>query len=317
MGRQADGTGEVAEGLVHARVLVIGEALVDIVQRDGIGAQESPGGSSANVALTLGRLGRPSILLTALGADERGERIRAWLDASGVRVLAGPLERTSTASAVLSADGSATYEFDLHWRLDAVHPPRAGIVHSGSLAALLEPGASQVRGIVTAMRPEALVTYDPNIRPALLPDPQAARQAVLAAVASADLVKASDEDMSWLHPGEDPVEVARRWLATGPAVVVITRGAQGAVAVSRSGEVRVAAPTTAVVDTVGAGDSFMGALIDGLIDTGLADASAREALHGVDGATLEALLQFAVATAAVTVSRPGADPPRRAEIMAL
>ncbi|SDF89204.1 fructokinase [Cellulosimicrobium cellulans] len=299
-------------------VLVVGEALVDVVHRADGSVAEHPGGSLANVALTLGRLGRDARLATWLGQDARGEAVRAWLDDSAVTLTSGSTDAptTSVATAHLDAHGAATYEFDLEWRVPAGTAPDAGTlaVHTGSIAAVLEPGASDVRALVAAARDTATITYDPNARPALMGDPADARTRIEALVALADVVKVSDEDVAWLVPGADPVAVAREWLALGPALVVVTFGGEGAVAVTAAGEQRVTAPRVEVVDTVGAGDSFMGALLDGLWDAGLLGADRREALRAIDAAVLADVLRRCVAVAAVTVSRAGANPPRRAEL---
>ncbi|KRB35221.1 ribokinase [Microbacterium sp. Root180] len=296
-------------------MLVVGEALVDVVRRADGGVDESPGGSPANVALTLGRLGHTPTLLTRLGDDERGERVRAWLAQSGVGVVAADAPRTATATARLDASGSATYEFDLDWALlGAGAGLPASIIHTGSIAALLEPGATDVTRLVRSLRQSALLTFDPNVRPALLPSREEARARVEAWVAVADLVKASDEDLAWLCPDKDPLETAEAWLASGPAVVVVTLGGGGAVALTRSGRVRVAAERVDVVDTVGAGDTFMGALIDGLVQSGCEGAEARSALREISPQSLTRMLEGAARAAAVTVSRPGADPPWREEL---
>jgi len=301
--------------LADAAVLVVGEALVDIVCRADGSVDESPGGSPANVALALGRLGRQPTLLTRIAPDVHGERIRAWLGAARVDVVAAAAERTATATATLDPGGSATYEFDLDWALPGLDaPPAASVVHTGSIAALLEPGAADVAQLVRSLRTTALVTYDPNVRPSLLPDHADACARVEAWVALADVVKASDQDLGWLYPGNDPVAAAQVWLESGPAVVVVTLGEGGAVAVARTGVARVTAPRVNVVDTVGAGDTFMAALIDGLVRSGRVGAGAREALYEIGSVELGVLLQNAARAAAVTVSRPGADPPWRREL---
>lgn len=299
-------------------VLVVGEALIDVVHRADGSVDEHPGGSLANVALTLGRLGRDARLATWIADDARGGAIRSWLDESSVTLAPGSTGAgsTSVATAHLDAQGAATYEFDLEWRVPVGTATDAGAlaVHTGSIAAVLEPGATDVRALVDAARATATVTYDPNARPALMGDPVDARARIETLVALADVVKVSDEDVAWLVPGADPVAVAREWLALGPAVVVVTFGGEGALAVTAAGEQRVAAPRVSVVDTVGAGDSFMGALIDGLWDAGLLGADRRDALRAIEPATLAALLERCVAVAAITVSRAGANPPRRAEL---
>jgi len=302
------------------RALVIGEALIDVVRRPDGSRDEHPGGSPANVALGLGRLGRRVDLLTWLGLDPEGDLVRRHLDASGVRVLAGDRDavRTPVATAHLDAAGAATYEFDLEWDLptrwddDEVAPL---VVHTGSIAAVLEPGATRVAHEVARLRPTSTVTYDPNLRPALMGSPERAQPAVDAMVALADVVKVSDEDLAWLHPGVAPAEVAEEWTHRGPALVVVTHGGEGAFAATAAGaRLRVAAPPVTVADTVGAGDSFMGGLLDGLWSAGLLGADRREALRDVPAATVEAVLQRCARIAAITVSRPGANPPRLAEL---
>lgn len=301
-------------------VLVIGEALVDVVHRGEGRIDESPGGSPANVALALGRLGDTAHFLTQLGDDPHGQQVREWLTKAGVRVTSSATTRTATATAHLDDSGSARYEFDISWSLaaaGAAHGDRVGIVHTGSIAALMDPGAAVVRALLAEMRATSLITYDPNVRPALLPDHHRAVVDVESFVSLADLVKASDEDLAWLYPGTDPLEVAWSWLQEGPAVVVVTTGASGAFAVTRDGVTHVPGRQVEVVDTVGAGDTFMSALIHGLLDLGLDSAESREKLRRIDGSCLAELLRFSARAAAVTVSRPGADPPLLGELATL
>lgn len=299
------------------RVLVVGEALVDLVDRADGSRHEAPGGSPANVALTLGRLGRHPQLLTSLGADDRGRTVRHWLEESGVRVSGVGTARTSTATAVLDATGAATYEFDLSWCVDVSLAGAADVLHVGSIATVLEPGASDVARLVRARRATATVTFDPNVRPALIDDSAAARARVEQLVRLADVVKVSDEDLHWLRPDRSLEDAAADWLAAGPAAVVVTLGGKGAFALTAAGRASVQAPLVSVVDTVGAGDTFMGALIDGLIDADLIGADRREALRDVPLGILEGVMRRSAEAAAVTVSRPGADPPTRAELAAV
>ena len=300
-----------------ADVLVVGEALVDIVVRaDGSGA-EHPGGSPANVALGLARLGRDASLLTRIGSDERGTRIREHLEASGVRLVEGTVvdAPTSTAAAHVDAQGVASYQFDIDWRLDTLPDPKDyAALHTGSIAAILQPGGDAVLDLVEKASGSVVVTYDPNARPTLMGDPATTRERMERIVALADVVKVSDEDLAWLAPGEDPVDVAAAWQARGPAIVVVTRGGEGAVAVTPSGRVEVQAPRIQVVDTVGAGDSFMSALIDFLDGAGLLAPGARTGIAAMPAEQVDAMLRHAVRVAAVTCSRAGANPPTRAEL---
>ncbi|MFF1867776.1 carbohydrate kinase [Kitasatospora herbaricolor] len=299
--------------------LVIGECVADIVRVPGRADVPHPGGSPANVAYGLARLGRPVTLLTQLGRDAMGELIGAHLRAAGVRVLTDgrPQVRTPTAVVSLDGEGRASYAFDFDWTLRPVEPPAAPRhVHLGSVAAVREPGAATVVALAERLRADASVSYDPNIRPALSGARDAALARVERCVALSDLVKASDEDLAWLYPGEPVGRVAARWLAAGPAVVVVTRGGEGAVGFTRSAEVACTAVRSTVVDTVGAGDSFMSATLDALAARSLLGGPGRAALAALDGPALAEVLRQAATAAAVTVSRAGANPPDAAELRA-
>lgn len=298
--------------------LVVGEALIDVVHRADGTVDEHPGGSPANVALTLGRLDRRAQLLAWIGTDSYGDRIRSWLSGSHVELAPGSDGAASTpiATAHLGADGGATYDFELTWALpaDVTIPDETVVVHTGSIAAVLEPGATAVRRVLAVARPRATVTYDPNIRPTLMGQPGDVRPVVESLVAGADVVKVSDEDLHWLYPGADLGVVAKRWQRSGPALVVVTTGGDGAVAVTAEHRLQVAAPRVEVADTVGAGDSFMGALLHGLWSAGLLGADHRAQLATIDEATLTGVLEQCVQVAAITVSRAGANPPRLREL---
>ncbi|MFF9342758.1 MULTISPECIES: carbohydrate kinase [unclassified Streptomyces] len=293
--------------------LVIGECVADIVRGPGAADVVHPGGSPANVACGLARLGRPVTLLTQLADDPAGRLIAAHLTGAGVRLATGGAPaRTPSAVVTLDGRGRAAYAFDIAWTLTAEEPPATPEpvrhVHLGSIAAVTEPGAAAVLALTGRLRPAATVSYDPNVRPALMGEHGPAVARVERCVALADVVKASDEDLAWLYPGEPPEAVAARWLALGPAVVLVTRGGDGALAVTREHTVAAGAPAVAVVDTVGAGDSFMSAVLDALAGRD------RAALAALGADDLTGLLARAGAAAAVTVSRAGARPPDRAEL---
>ncbi|MFG3223691.1 carbohydrate kinase [Kitasatospora sp. NPDC048194] len=283
-------------------VLVIGECVADIVRTDGTPDVVHPGGSPANLAYGLARLGRPAVLLTELGPDANGRLIRAHLESAGVEVRAAEVARTPSAVVRLDGHGRAEYTFDIGWTLPPTEldaPPAA--VHLGSIGAVTDPGAASALALVERWRGRAQISYDPNVRPALMGRRAEAVRRVERLVALSDLVKASDEDLAWLYPGEAAEAVAERWLALGPAVVAVTLGAGGAFGLSRRGGRRqVPAVPVAVADTVGAGDSFMAAFLH-----------ARMA-----GTDLTGCLVQAVTAAALTVSRPGANPPSAAELTA-
>ncbi|MBD7919136.1 carbohydrate kinase [Cellulomonas sp. Sa3CUA2] len=300
--------------------LVVGESVADVISPRGGRPTTHPGGSPANVAYGLARLGEAVELLTELGDDEDGMLLRTHLERAGVGVRVGrpdPARRTPRATAVLDGTGAARYEFDIEWALDPAAPaPRCRHLHTGSLAVLLEPGASTVRQVVDEARVEATVSLDPNIRPALSGSPPEARARVERLAAVADIVKASDEDLQWLYPGDTLDAAAGRLLRCGPALVVVTRGAAGACARTAAGMVDVAAPPTRVVDTVGAGDSFMAAMLHELARRDLVGAARRCRLRELDADLVRQVLGVAARAAAVTVSRAGAALPTRDELRA-
>lgn len=295
------------------RALVIGESLIDIVERGGR-STEHVGGSPLNVAVGLARLGRDVDFLTHIGDDERGRRIVDYVESSGVQLVAGSSDaaRTPTALAALDEHGSAQYEFDIEWQLTGtpeVGPPL--VVHTGSIAAVLEPGCRAAAALLDTYHPSATVTFDPNVRPALIDDRDAARNRVDRLLERSDVVKASDEDMRWLEPGRSPEQIAQTWLTLGPSVVAVTMGAHGSFALCAAGMVRVPAFEFDVVDTVGAGDAFMAGLIDGLWTRELLGARRRRDLARIDIEALTAVMRTAATSSALTVSRAGADLPDR------
>jgi len=297
--------------------LVIGEALVDVVRRPDGSQSAHPGGSPANVAFGLARLGRRAELLTHLGDDAYGALVRDHVESSGATIAsASAAPSTSVATATLDAHGVATYDFDLTWDIadDATTLPDPLVVHTGSIAAVLEPGATAVARLLVAAREGATITYDPNVRPSLMGDRAQAAARIEHLVALSDVVKVSDEDLAWLFPGEQPADAAHRWLGLGPALVVVTLGADGALAALRDGVSAVPPVTVEVVDTVGAGDSFMSGLIDGLWSHDLLGGHRREALRAIDSVTVGSILGRCAQIAGITVSRAGANPPTSAEL---
>ena len=298
-------------------VLVIGEALIDIVIPFSGDTVEHVGGSPANVAIGLARLGHPTELATHIGTDARGRRIAALLESEQVRLSAGSdqAERTPTAAARLNASGAASYEFDLDWRLDPALPLAAGHVHTGSIAATLKPGGEAVAAILARARESATISYDPNARPSIVGTADQVRDEIEALVGASDLVKASDEDIAWLYPGRSLEDVLTAWTALGPQVCAVTRGGEGSLVLVQGEFHRLPAPATTVIDTVGAGDSFMSGLLSGLLDAGyLGGADARERLRAATLDDLGPAIQRALDCANITVSRAGANPPRRDEI---
>ncbi|GAA1272073.1 carbohydrate kinase family protein [Arthrobacter pascens] len=303
---------------------VIGEGLVDVVQRSS-GIEAHVGGSPLNVAVGLARLGHPVQFIGRYGRDAYGDSVAAHLRASSVMLPQAPDGLpTSVATALVDDDGAATYTFDLAWELPGLAErlpfmmQGTTLLHTGSIATMLAPGAADVLAAVEHSHPSATISFDPNCRPTIISEVDYARRQAEKFVTLSDIVKASDEDLAWLYPGVDVLDSARRWLtlggSQGPAMVVVTRGAEGPWGITAAGEAEFAAPKVEVADTVGAGDSFMAALLSGVVDRGLDGAQNRAALRALPAEGLAALLAHATRAAAVTVSRAGANPPTRAEL---
>jgi fructokinase len=306
--------------------LVCGEALYDVfvgeATPNGFALDARIGGSAFNVALGLARMGRPVGLFTGMATDPLGDRLAEALGAEGVNLAflrRKPL-RTTLALVALGPDGGARYSFYGEGAADraveaADLPPLDGIraVLFGCLSLLTEPTGSSYLALARAAAAEGagrpLISLDPNIRPTVEPDMGRWRARVGAFAAVADMVKVSAEDLDALFPGESHDAVAARWLAGGVKLVAVTMGGEGARAWGAFGAVDMQAPVVEVVDTVGAGDSFLAGLMTALDERGLAT---PEGVAGLDAETARAVLRFAAAAAAITCTRRGADLPRRA-----
>ncbi|OMC41731.1 ribokinase [Mycobacterium sp. GA-1841] len=300
-----------------SRALVIGEALIDIVESNGSVIGEYVGGSPLNVAVGLSRLGRGVDFLTHIGEDDHGKRIVDYLKTSGVELVSGSTGdgRTPTARAVLDAVGAARYEFDIDWQLSGTPEVATPLlVHTGSIATVLEPGCRATAALLDAYRMSATISFDPNVRADVVQDDDIARGRIDRLVERADVVKVSEDDLRWVDSRHSPEQIARAWLEVGPSIVVVTSGERGAFAVCRSGVVSVPARPVRVVDTVGAGDAFMSGLLDALWSLGLLGADRRRELAAIGADTLAGALRVAALAAALTVGRPGADLPDRATL---
>ena len=299
------------------RTVVIGESILDVVEaRSGV-RSEHAGGSPANVAVGLARLQQSTTFVTQLARDHGGRLILDHLSASGVRTIASPIARTPSAHATIQEDGAAEYEFDIAWTLEGDHHAEIDVashVHTGSIASHIAPGADAVVALLARARRRATVSYDPNVRPSLAGAREQVVSRTEACIGLADVVKASDEDIAWLYPDRGLEDVLDHWAGLGASVCVATLGAEGSLARVAGETVRVEPLRVDLVDTVGAGDSFMSALIDGLLRARLLGMDARAALAQVDASHVAATVQRAARAAAITVSRAGANPPTAREL---
>jgi fructokinase len=292
------------------RILVVGESLIDIVDRGGE-LTRHVGGSPLNVAFGLGRLGIPTVFATEFGDDQDGDDIIGHLASAGVQVerTNAGVRRTSSARARIAADGSASYEFDLEWDF-TLAPVVSDViaVHIGSIGALRPPGADRVLALVEALPEDVLVTFDPNIRPALVPSREGTRLLVERYAARASVVKLSDEDAAWLYPDGG---VPERILACGARLVAVTAGAEGSTLHADGATVHVPARSTRAVDTIGAGDAYMTGLIAAIVARLQVRRVLAETLQPAD---LASIGHMAAVAASITVSRAGAVPPTAAEL---
>ena len=298
------------------RVVVAGEALIDLVPRADGALAPALGGGPFNTARTLGRLGHPAAFIGAVSSDQFGDRLAAALAADGVlldRALRTDLP-TSLAMAELDGAGSANYHFYFAGTSAEALQPKTAIavlpndvaaLHVGSLGLVLEPLASAVEALVDRLAGKALVMLDPNIRPSIIRDAAGHAARMGRVVARADVVKVSDGDLQVLAPGQSPTQAARALLARGPKLVLLTLGAQGAIALGAFGSRMVAAPETTVADTIGAGDIFSGAWLARWLELGRPLA---------DGEAVEDATDFACRAAAFSCAREGASPPTRGDL---
>jgi fructokinase len=307
----------------EARVVVAGEALVDLAPRDGL-LLPLPGGSPYNVAVGLGRLGTSTSFLGHRSTDGFGRVLTARLEAAGVALDLAALTDDPTTVAVVHLDeqGRAGYGFYLQGtsaaglreeELPDLGDATAVHLSLGAITLDTRPAGAAFAALVDREAGRRTISLDPNVRPSVIGDLAAYARHLDELVTRCDLVKVSDEDLALLHPGEPAADVARAWIRSGPAAVVVTRGPRGALGLTPDGEVEVAGEAVEVVDTVGAGDAFTSGLLDALARRGRLE---REALRGLGLTELRSAIEVAVHVAAVTCTRPGADPPGREELAA-
>jgi fructokinase len=305
-------------------ILISGEALIDLIPDPEIDARYDAalGGSLFNVAIGLARLGAPTGFISRLSTDGNGENLAAALTGAGVDLgytvrdakpstLAFVMKGTARTGSRYSFYFDAT-AFDGEWPFPKVWPSEARHLHVGSFSAVEARHVDRVMAALEMTRGKATASFDPNVRPMVTPDRDRVRRLAERQVALASLVKASEEDLEWLYPGCAVEEALQDWAGRGPMFCVATLGGNGAIAYLGAERLTVAAPKVDVVDTVGAGDSFMSALLsamdrDGALGPGKTPPT-RERLQG--------WLDFAACASAITCTRKGSDPPTLAEVEA-
>ena len=304
---------------MNPSIVVGGEALVDLVAGGGGELDAHLGGGPFNCARTLGRLEQPVAYLGRISNDRFGTQLREQLEVDGVSLdlVVETDNPTTLALAELDERGAATYRFYVEGTSVpgltpeaalAALPERVEMVHVGTLGLVYEPTAAALEAVVEKVAGQALVMVDLNIRPLAVPDPEAYRARIDRLLPRTDVVKASDDDLSWLDPERGEVEAARALLDGGPTVVLLTRGGAGVTVVTADGETDVPALQVEVVDTIGAGDAFGGGFLAWW---------RREGLGAGDLQRTDAVLEatrFGCVVAGRTVERAGASPPRLAEV---
>jgi fructokinase len=308
--------------------LVCGEALFDIfvtgARGDGLSLDARPGGSPYNVAIGLARLGQPVEFLTGLSDDALGRRLLPFLEREGVGLKHAVRSQRPTAFSLVDLDAAGVPAYAFYPELPAYSAlgiaelPRLGpevrAIHIGSIATVLQPAGDAFTYLAEREYSSRLVSYDPNVRLAVVPDPAVWRSRLERLVRSAHLLKVSEEDLDRLYPGREQDAAARDWLQQGARLVVLTRGSRGAAAWTRESYAEVPGRRVEVVDTVGAGDSYQAALLAGLAEAGCV---APDRLDKLSESALVGLLAFAAEAAAVTCARRGADLPGRTDLAPL
>jgi fructokinase len=305
-------------------ILISGEALVDLIpDRVRESAYDAVlGGSPYNVAIGLARLGAPTAFVSRLSVDANGEAFAAALAKARVDLwfTARANEPTTLAFVMRgTAETGARYSFYLDstsfdgaWPFPPEWPAGARHLHVGSISALDARHGESVVLALTRARGQATTSFDPNIRPLVTPDRAKVIVLVERQLALASIVKASEEDLHWLYPDREPEASIADWARRGPYFSVVTRGAAGAVAYLGALRLEVRAPKVEVADTVGAGDSFMSALIAAMD----ADKALGKSAGAPSAASLSRWLNFAATASAITCTRKGSDPPTRGEVEA-
>ena len=298
-----------------AQVWVAGEVLIDLMSHANT-SQPIVGGGPANTAKALARVGVDTQFIDGISTDNYGLMIKDELLTSGIKLdyvkysdkptcLAKvSLDKKGSASYEFVIEGTATFDFSQRW-LPNPAQLKPSLLYTGTLATIIEPGASELFTWAQSVAKVAPIVFDPNIRAAVMDDHKIYLSQVERWVAISSAVKVSQEDLSWLYPSLDIDQIVNNWLSLGALLVVVTFGDQGLAAYRSSEKIKVDAIKVKVVDSVGAGDTVGAILVEAIVKDGLASLSGR---------SLEMMLKRAAKAAAITVSRAGANPPTSEEI---
>jgi len=297
------------------QVWVTGEALIDLIP-EGTDRKPIVGGGPANTAKALAKLGINTQFIDGISSDRYGQMAKDELVGAGVKLDYVKYSDKPTCLAIvsLSDSGSATYEFVIentatfdftaNW-LPKPQAERPALLHIGTLATVIEPGASVLFEWAQSVAKVAPIVFDPNVRPAVIGDRKQYVAQVERWVSISSATKVSDEDIKWLYPSLEIEQVVNDWLTKGPSLVVVTYGDKGLKGYRKGEVVIVEAVKVKVADTVGAGDTVGAILVQAIVKDGLASLA---------GSRLETMLKRAAKAAAITVSRVGANPPTSEEL---
>jgi fructokinase len=293
-------------------IWVCGEVLIDVLPTGPV-----VGGGPANTAKALSRLGHAVDFVGGISTDVYGQMARKELERDGVGLglslesnkptctATVQLDKAGGATYTFVIDGTATFDFSLSWLPDP-EKLKPSVLHIGTLATVVEPGAAVLFDWAVKCAEFAPIVFDPNVRPSFLGDREKYCQAVEKWVGISSVVKLSDEDIAWLYPDQSMDEVAHRWLEGETSLVVVTRGAKGIIGYTQGASEEVEGVRVDVVDTVGAGDTVVAILVEGVV---------QHSVAGLVGHVLNTVLHRAAVAAGITVSRAGAQPPRMHELV--
>ena len=297
------------------QVWVCGEVLIDLIP-DGTERKAVVGGGPANTAKALAKLGIDTQFIDGISTDKYGQMALKQLHKDGVLLEFVKFSDKPTCLAIVSLnkqggasyefviDGTATFDFSATWLPDPV-ANKPSLLHIGTLVTAIEPAATVLFEWAKQVAKVSPIVFDPNIRPAVMSDRAEYVKQVERWVSISSSVKVSDDDIYWLYPGIELDQIANKWLATGPELVVVTFGVKGLTGYRKNEKVTVDAKKVVVADTVGAGDTVGAILVEAIIEDGL---------DQLTGMRLSVMLDRAAKAAAITVSRTGALPPSKAEI---
>ncbi len=303
-------------------ILCAGESLIDMVPEGG-NYRPLSGGAVYNTTVALGRMGAPTGYLWPISRDAFGEQLLRPLTEAGVDTSLCPRsDRLTTLAFVTLSDGDARYSFydeGSAGRMLAPEdlpeiPETVSALFIGGISLVPDPCGAAIEALVERVRHRIPVMLDPNIRPFFIADEDAYRARLNRLLAMADLVKLSGDDLEWLMPDTSFEDAAQAILAKGTKAVLQTGGSAGARALWQGETLTAPATKVEVADTIGAGDTFNAGVLAALHAQGVLT---REGIANLSPEALQAALQLGTRAAAITVSRPGANPPWKHELDAL